>query len=71
MVYDLRQAGAEIKVTDAMIEAGAYVLCDFDPLSDAVSDVALQVLKAMMSKADGYGLSISNADRASKRFFAT
>jgi hypothetical protein len=42
-----RDRPAEIEVTPAMIKAGAYALCDYDPETETVSEGATRVFAAM------------------------
>ena len=42
-----RQAGAEIEVTEEMIEAGVAAICQLDLLSDPFADMAEAIFRAM------------------------
>lgn len=43
-----RQAGAEIGVTDAMVDAAALELCNYDPDFDKPDDAARRILVAAL-----------------------
>lgn len=51
MLQDSRQAGAQIEITPAMIEAGAFALADFDRDSETVSDGAQRIFRVMVMAA--------------------
>jgi hypothetical protein len=44
-----RDRPAEIEVTPAMIEAGAYALADYDPETEPLSEAVVRLLAAIFS----------------------